>query len=354
MDFTRYHSLQEILDVPYMEQYLKVFFSEDNLALFTKEMKNVPLALAEHVLPCPWGGGFFQVINQLLDAVHTIQDITIHHTRRCISLWDQAQDWTLEQERKGGKASVFLLAPEYLKTCGHAGETAKRPAVILCPGGGYEQVCCSGEGSPVMNYMEAKGYAVFLLRYRTAPARYPAPQEDLALAMQYVREHAQEYGADAQNILLMGFSAGGHLCASFACFYEQIARKMGIWAGKQTQPHILRPDKLCLAYPVISFLEECHEGSFLALTGGEESMRETLSLEKQVTDDFPPAFLWACADDDCVPPSNAARLASALKEHGIRHQLRVYPTGGHGCNLAFGNSAKSWTQEMISFMEALN
>lgn len=353
MDVTRYHSLQEILDVPQMEDYLKVFFSEDNLALFSQEMRNLPLALVEHLLPCPWGGGFFQVINQLLDAVQTILDITVYRSRRCISLWDQGEDWTLEKERKGGRASVFLLTPKDVEGCRQKTEKKrKRPTVIICPGGGYEQVCCSGEGSPVMNYMEAKGYAVFVLRYRTAPARYPAPQEDLAFAMQYVREHAQEYGADAQNVMLMGFSAGGHLCASLACFYQELAQKVSIQTGKQIEPHILRPDKLCLAYPVISFLEECHEGSFLALTGGEESMRTALSLEHQVTNDFPPTFLWACADDDCVPPSNAVRMAAALKEHGISHQLCLYPTGGHGCNLAFGNSAKSWTEEMITFMQS--
>lgn len=351
MGFTRYHSLQEILDAPQMEEYLQVFFSKDQLALFPKEMRNLPLALVEHELPSPWEGGFFQVVNQLLDAVHTIQDITVRNTRRCISLWDQETDWTLEKERQGGRASVFLLTPEHTQACGQTAEqSAKRPAVILCPGGGYEQVCCSGEGNPMMNYMEAKGYAVFLLRYQTAPARYPAPQEDLALAMQYVREHAQEYGADAQNIMLMGFSAGGHLCASFACFYKEIAQKLSQKTGKQIAWRMLRPDKLCLAYPVVSFLEECHEGSFAALTGADESMREALSIEKQVTDDFPPAFLWTCADDDCVPPSNVKRLAAALKAHKIVHQFCIYPSGGHGCNLAFGNSARGWTKEMLTFI----
>lgn len=355
MDFTRYHSLNDILAYPHMENYLKVFFSENNLGLFPKETRHLPLASVEQSTPCPWGGGFFQVVNQLMDAVRTILDITESRTRRCVSLWEDGRDWTPDMETEGGKSSVFLLTPEFEKTPDASSvKKANRPAVIICPGGGYENVCFSGEGSPVMNYMEAKGYVAFVLKYRTAPARYPAPQEDLALAIQYVRDHAQEYGADPHNIMLMGFSAGGHLCASLGCFYKEISEKTGIEIGKCLIPKNIRPDKLCLAYPVISFGQECHEGSFLALTGGDETMRERLSLEKQAAIDFPPAFLWACGDDDCVPPSNAERMAAALKEIGASHQLRIYPTGGHGCNLAFGNSAQGWTEEMIRFFAKIH
>ena len=87
-------------------------------------------------------------------------------------------------------------------------------------------------------YMEAQGYRAFILKYRVKPAVYPAPQEDLAKAIRFVREHAEELGVDAGNVMTMGFSAGGHLCASEAALYNGIAK----------------PDKICLGYPVISFV----------------------------------------------------------------------------------------------------
>lgn len=204
-----------------------------------------------------------------------------------------------------------------------------------------------------MNYMEANGYVTFVLKYRVAPSRYPAPLEDLALAVRYVREHAGEYGADAHNVMLMGFSAGGHLCASFGYLYREIARLLNEETGNEISPEDLRPDKLCLGYPVITFGRECHEGSFQALTGSDDSVREALSAEKHITKDYPAAFLWACEDDDCVPPSNAVRMAAALKNAEIPHRLCMYPTGGHGCNLAFENPAYSWTEEMLRFMKNL-
>lgn len=352
MRFTRYHSFNDIMGYPCMKEYLKIFFSEKNLELFPKEVRHLPLALAEKLVSSPWGGSFAEVVNQLLDAVQTVLDITDSHTRRCVSLWDQASDWTPEKERKGGKDSVFLLTPEYERhTEADTDADRNRPAVIICPGGGYEVVCFSGEGNPVMNYMEAKGYVSFVLKYRTAPERYPAPQEDLALAVRYVREHAGEYGVDGRNVMLMGFSAGGHLCGSFGCLYGEIAEVLKGETGREIPPEDIRPDKLCLGYPVISFGEECHEGSFQMLTGGEESLREPLSIETRAAENYPVTFLWTCEDDDCVPPSNAVRMAEALKKAGVPHKLCTYPSGGHGCNLAFGNSACRWTEEMIRFIE---
>lgn len=352
MKFTRYHSFNDIMGYPCMKEYLKIFFSEKNLELFPEEVRRLPLALAEKLVDSPWGGTFAEVVNQLLDAVQTVLDITDGHTRRCVSLWEQDLDWTPEKEQKGGKASVFLLTPEYKrKTAADEEADRNRPAVIICPGGGYEVVCFSGEGNPVMNYMEAKGYVVFVLKYRTVPDRYPAPQEDLALAVQYVREHAGEYGIDAHNVMLMGFSAGGHLCGSFGCLYGEIAEALRAETGRDIASEAVRPDKLCLGYPVITFGEECHEGSFRMLTGGDESLREPLSIETRVREDYPVTFLWTCEDDDCVPPSNAIRLAEALKEAEASYKLCTYPSGGHGCNLAFGNSAYQWTEEMIRFME---
>lgn len=212
----------------------------------------------------------------------------------------------------------------------------RRPAVIICPGGGYCEVCFSGEGTPILNYMEAQGYAAFILKYRVSPAVYPAPQEDLSLAIRYVREHALEYGVDPDNILTLGASAGGHLCASQAALAKRVEDT---------------PDKVCLCYPVISFTEEPHEGSAESLTGGDTSLREMLSAENLVTESYPETFVWTCADDDCVPPSNAVRMGAALKKAHVRHELFVYPGGGHGCGLAFSKEAHDWSRAMVEFFK---
>ncbi len=325
---------------------------------------------------------------------------------------DTGSDWNLDREARGGKNQVFLIAPavpeqrdclrpgqaangqtaneqaangqaanrqaaneqaaneraangqaaseqtasgQPVSSQRHSGKTRK--AVIICPGGGYEQVCFSGEGNPVMEFMEARGYCSFILRYRTGgEGFFPNPQVDLALAIQYVRLHADEYGIDPQDILLIGSSAGGHLCASYSALYEKAAKKaaeemeqLSLSLGEALRCTDARPDKLCLCYPVISFLHEPHEGSARIHTGGRTELREKLSVENLVDKQFPPTFLWTCADDDCVPPSNTKRMAQALKEAGVPFRVEEYPSGGHGCALAFSKEARDWSRAMEEF-----
>lgn len=323
MRFTKYNSMNDILAFPDMKKYLEVFYSEYLLEMFPKEYYDAPLALAEQFGKTPWDEPFSVVVDQLLDAVNLIADICVNKTRRCVLVRDWEKEWTL------GEEAPFLVVPAERKV------SEKRPAVIICPGGGYEAVCFSGEGTPVMHFMEANGYVAFILRYRVAPSVYPAPQEDLAEALRYVRSHAEVYGIDPHNVMTMGFSAGGHLCASEAALYEGDAK----------------PDKLCLGYPVISFVKEPHEGSAENLTGGKKELRETLSAEQMVTESYPPAFVWTCGDDDCVPPSNTVLMGEALKAAGIPHEVHVYPSGNHGCALAFTKSAYTWSRSMIEFMK---
>lgn len=353
--------MEDIFDYPKMSEYLRIFYSEYLLEMYPEDMRSLPVARLEQVAHTPWGEPFSIVADQLMDAVNLVADIFENHVRRAVSLWDtDGGDWNLEKEARGGKNQVFLIAPSEKMLREEAGkvskvsdgfsaaDTGRKPAVIICPGGGYESVCFSGEGTPVMHYMEAQGYRAFILRYRTgADGTYPAPQEDLSLAVRYVREHADEYGIDPHNIMTMGFSAGGHLCASQAGL--TLPDYQGALQNKEFTPGLSHPDKVCLCYPVISFIHEPHEGSAAALTGGDETLREKLSAENLVTADYPPTFVWTCADDDCVPPSNAVRMAKALEAAGVRHELHVYGSGGHGCALAFSKEACGWSRAMSEF-----
>ena len=329
MRFTKYNSMNDILAYPNMEEYLKVFYSDYLLSMFPKEYYNEPLMLAQQFGKTPWDEPFSNVVDQFLDAANLVLDINENKTRRCISLWHPSYDWKIENNSASEKEGVFLVA------CNELHDTEKKPAVIICPGGGYEAVCFSGEGTPVMHFMEAQGYRAFILKYRVAPASYPEPQEDLAEAIQFVRKHAEELGVDAENIMTMGFSAGGHLCASEAALYNGIAK----------------PDKICLGYPVISFVKEPHVGSAENLTGGKQELRDSLSVENMIKADYPPTFAWTCADDDCVPPSNTKLVGETLQKAGVPNEVHIYPTGNHGCALAFSKSAYPWSRAMIEFMK---
>ena len=58
------------------------------------------------------------------------------------------------------------------------------PAVIFCPGGGYEMLSYYSEGVQLAQRMERDGgYKAFILSYRIQPNTYPQCQMDLALAI---------------------------------------------------------------------------------------------------------------------------------------------------------------------------
>lgn len=239
--------------------------------------------------------------------------------------------------------------------------TEKRPAVILCPGGAYEMLSMYSEGIQLAQRMERDGgYKAFLLNYRIAPNCYPQSQMDLALAVMHVRVHAKEYGIDPERIVVVGSSAGGHLCASEAYLYGELKenilkewKKRSKKTAAQYEKVTARPDGVALLYPVISFISEYHEGSYRNNTKEKPGLREKLSVEMHVTADYPSTYAFANEDDGCVPASNTKRLDEALAAAGVPHLCELYPTGDHGVGLAYGCSSRRWSEEMLNFFETV-
>lgn len=208
----------------------------------------------------------------------------------------------------------------------------KRPAVLICPGGGYA-FTSDREATPIAMSFLAAGISAFVLRYSCAPdgVRFPTQLCEAAAAMKVIRSHAAEWNLDEKRIAVCGFSAGGHLAASLGVFWNSDLLKDRGLGGESC-----RPDAMVLSYPVITSGPKAHRGSFENLLGdqaNDETMLTLTSLEKQVTADTPPAFLWHTWTDGGVPVQNSLLFASALAEQGIRAELHIYPRGGHGLSL---------------------
>ena len=105
-----------------------------------------------------------------------------------------------------------------------------------------------------------------------------------------------------------------------------ISEKVGVPNG------LLRPAGMILCYPVITSGEYAHRGSFENLLCGQYTgeMLERVSLEKQVTEHTPKAFIWHTYTDDTVPVENSLLLISAMKKYDIPVEFHMYPVGGHG------------------------
>lgn len=202
----------------------------------------------------------------------------------------------------------------------------KRPAVLILPGGAY-RFTSDREAEPVALRFLTHGYAAFVLRYSCAPEHFPVQLREAAMAMRYIREHADGFGINPGMVAALGFSAGGHLCGTIGTMYDAPE------VADLGTPELLRPDGLCLCYPVAVESGPTHEESWRNVSGGDAALRKRLSLDGLARADMPPVYLWHTRTDDSVPVCNCLGLAAALDKLGVSFAMHIYRQGRHGMSL---------------------
>lgn len=208
----------------------------------------------------------------------------------------------------------------------------ERPLVLVCPGGGYGMTSDREAEAIALVFMNM-GVHSAILRYSVAPAEYPTALQEVARAITILRNHAEEWKIEKEKIVLIGFSAGGHLVASYGAFWNtpELAEVIGVTSEE------LKPAGVILSYPVITSDDRYwHQGSFENLLGSQwnEEMLEKMSLEKQVTSAFPKTFMWHTYTDDLVPVENSMLMAMALRKAGVSLEYHIFEEGVHGLSLA--------------------
>lgn len=222
---------------------------------------------------------------------------------------------------KAGEYEGTLTCYEYSES--REMPTASRPALLVLPGGGYA-ACSDREAEPIAIEFFNRNYNTYVLRYPCAPTKYPAQLAVAAAATDMIRKRAAGVKTDPKRVFAIGFSAGGHLCASLANCDPALPFLRG-YDGK--------PNGVVLGYPVIGGTPT-YGGSFDNLLGNPRPKgTEWLQLHESVRTDNPPAFIWATADDGAVPAVNSLRYAAAYAEKGLKYELHIYTHGVHGLSL---------------------
>ncbi len=236
--------------------------------------------------------------------------------------------WAAARAAHDAMAETITL-PHGRLTCWGGAGALPGPALILCPGGGYE-FCAIREGAPAARAFARTGIVSFVLEYDCAPAPLgKMPLHTLAEAVAWVRQNAAQLGVDADRIAVGGFSAGAHLAGTLGAVWRRAE-----WFPENSVPALRRPNALVLCYPVVSAGEYAHRGSFERLAGSERCAQQAFSLERLVDADTPPVFLWHTLDDATVPVENTLLLEAALRRAGVPHELHLFPHGVHGLALA--------------------
>jgi acetyl esterase/lipase len=207
--------------------------------------------------------------------------------------------------------------------------------LLIVPGGGYVRVVNDKEGVEAAEWFTARGFAAAVLRYRLPAdgwaAGADAPVHDAMRALRLLRSHPIAGGPAPGRMGVMGFSAGGHLCARL------ITEPDLAYARRDAADDLsARPDFAVLMYPVIATTGSyAHAGSAqqLQAAGVVTADLAHFSPQLNVSAKTPPTLLVHAADDASVPVENSMMMYDALRKAGVRSELHVFDAGGHGFGL---------------------
>lgn len=225
------------------------------------------------------------------------------------------------------------------------------PAVVVCPGGGYQNLASNHEGRQVANFLNSLGIAAFVLKYRLGPKyHHPVELGDAQRALRTLRSHAAEWRLDPARVGIMGFSAGGHLAMSASTWTDPGNPQ----AADPVDRVSSRPDFAVLGYPVISMTESyMHRGSQRNLLGDnpDPDLARRLSGENAVTRDTPPTFIFQTNEDTTVPAENSIYYFLALRKAGVPAEMHIFEKGAHGVGLANDIPALSpWSSLLATWL----
>lgn len=226
------------------------------------------------------------------------------------------------EQESWGDTCVFNVTEPTLTVYPAQGENSGAGVVVI-PGGGYVAEAIVHEGHKIAKILAAQGVTAAVLKYRlpnpaTCTQPQAAPAADARRALKLLRQLAELYGINKDNVGVLGFSAGSHL-----------ATVVSLWKSADPEES---PNFSGLIYGVtdlseanLHWLEESLY--FRKLTDEELAQNRLLDWVSQAT---PRAFLAHACDDQTCNVKESTLYAQKLLEHQAPVELHLFPQGGHG------------------------
>jgi acetyl esterase/lipase len=204
-------------------------------------------------------------------------------------------------------------------------------AVIVFPGGGYQDLAIDLEGTEFCDWLTSKGITCVLLKYRVPHSgpqyddkckchvnpKAPMALQDAQRTMGLIRFHAAEYHIDPRKIGVLGTSAGGHLVADISTHFDKRVYRAVDAADKES----CRPDFAVALYPGHLWIRSAADGG------------RRLNPDIPVTRQTPPTFLLQAENDDVDSVNNSLVYYTALMNAGVPVEMHLYAEGKHAFGL---------------------
>lgn len=232
-----------------------------------------------------------------------------------------------------------------------------RTAIIICPGGGYSEIE-EREADPIGIRFMGYGFQTFVLRYSLKQMAWPNALLELAETVDFIREKADVWDIDPNRVVILGFSAGGHMAASLGTEWKNICDKWG---------YECRPNALGLMYPVISAGKWQHKESIDNLKQGTKCEylsaieKISYSIDQGDLSNFTSCFIVHNSDDASVSAMNSVLLLQKLIVNKADCEMHMFHLGGHGLSLGDNMTARiesdinerysKWVELFLSWLD---
>jgi acetyl esterase/lipase len=228
---------------------------------------------------------------------------------------------------------------------------APAPCVVVVHGGSWQSG--NSEQLPALSrYLAARGYVVASINYRLAPAHhFPAQRDDLLAAIDFLKAHAGELGIDAQRLVLLGRSAGGHLAlqAAYTANDPAIRGVVAFYAPTDLLWGYNNPARKRIIDGT-TIIESFLGGSPSAIPAAYADA-SPLGFGGAAC---PPTLLIHGDRDNLVSPHQSEMLADRLQTAGCRHLYLNLPWATHGGDYNFsGPTGQVSTYAVERFLSAV-
>ncbi len=242
------------------------------------------------------------------------------------------------------KPSLFVYLPKR--------EIANGTAVIICPGGGFWALSINGEGIDLAKWLNERGIAAFVLKYRLVPSKtndavkevtpilfgdvtngkyeeasypyVPLAISDGATAIEYVRKNAKSFNVLPNKLGIIGFSAGGTIAANMAFNYTAANR----------------PDFVAPIYPLLGSVK------------GTNMLRISTLRDAKVPADAPPLFIAATSNDGLRFTADGIEMYKKWLAVKRTAEIHIYSKGGHGFGMRKQNlPSDNWVESFYAFLK---
>ncbi|WP_334329142.1 alpha/beta hydrolase [Companilactobacillus sp. HBUAS59699] len=235
----------------------------------------------------------------------------------------------MEKQKLSYKDHIFELDTYWLDPIKDFKVAVNHPIAIIYPGGRFT-FQTDREAQPIALKFAAEGFHAIVLHYQLIADNtpvYPLALQETAVTLNWLETQTEIHQIDLNRVVLVGFSAGGHVVANFnSIMTDPNLRKKIIPESLDVLP---AANFLC--YPVID------------LTAGYPKTPEHRSAvtedkfywqsQEHLTSKAKPTFIWQTVDDMTVPVKNSLLYAQKMEQLGLPFELHLFTSGKHGLSL---------------------